>query len=310
MSTPNHARFVVFGEALTDFIRDDGPNWRAIAGGSCWNVARVGAKLGIATGFAGAVSRDVFGQELATLSQQAGLDLRYLQQLDKAPFLAMVTHKHPPQYFFVGDDSADLHFDPAKLPHGWLDAAEIVHFGSISLYRQPLAARLLETATAVKAAGKRICFDPNYRALMDDGYQPILQRMATLADYIKISDEDIAHLFAGMSEDAAIAQLRAWSPAATILLTRGAAGMALISPTGTLQRGVFAVDLADTVGAGDASMGGWMASLLTRPAAAPAVHLAFAAATAATACRHNGAYAPGWGEVEALIDTAGTRKDG
>ncbi|SMC18412.1 fructokinase [Andreprevotia lacus DSM 23236] len=306
----NNARFVVFGEALTDFIREDGPHWRAVAGGSCWNVARVGARLGIATGFAGAVSMDTFGDEIATLSAEAGLDLRYLQRHARAPFLAMVTSKHPPQYFFIGDDSADLHFNPERLPAGWLDDAQIVHFGSISLYRQPLAARLLDTAAAVKAAGKRICFDPNYRALMDSGYRPILQRMVTLADYIKISDEDIAHLFPGVSEGDALAMLRSWAPQASILFTRGAAGMSLLTPTATVERGVYAVEVKDTVGAGDASMGGWMASLLTRPGAALSAHLDFAAATAAAACRHNGAYAPGWAEVEALIAEAGTKNDG
>ena len=58
------ARYVVFGEALTDFIREEADHWRSVAGGSCWNVARVGARLGIATGFAGAVSSDLFGNEI------------------------------------------------------------------------------------------------------------------------------------------------------------------------------------------------------------------------------------------------------
>ena len=60
----NGTRYVVFGEALTDFIREDADHWRSVAGGSCWNVARVGARLGVATGFAGAVSGDVFGDEI------------------------------------------------------------------------------------------------------------------------------------------------------------------------------------------------------------------------------------------------------
>ncbi|WP_256258925.1 PfkB family carbohydrate kinase, partial [Burkholderia ubonensis] len=56
--TTNLPRLVVFGEALTDFIRDDAQHWHSVAGGSCWNVARVGARLGVPTGFAGTVSRD------------------------------------------------------------------------------------------------------------------------------------------------------------------------------------------------------------------------------------------------------------
>lgn len=295
------ARFVVFGEALTDLIREEGAYWRAVAGGSCWNVARVGARLGVPTGFAGAYSRDVFGEELARLTAAAGLDARYTQQYDRSPFLAIVAAKSPPSYFFVGDDSADLHFDPAHLPQDWLDAAEIVHFGSISLVREPLASRLIGIARQVKAAGKRICFDPNHRNLMDDSYQATLRTMAGLADYIKISDEDLGKLFPGQTEQQALSTLRGWAPTADILYTCGGNGISLFSPTGAVERPVFKVEVLDTVGAGDASMGGWMTSVLTRPDATPADHLAFAAATAAIACTQHGAYAATRDEVETLL---------
>jgi fructokinase len=299
MSTP--ARFVVFGEALTDFIREDAQHWRAVAGGSCWNVARAAARLGVATGYGGAVSRDLFGDEIIHLSQEAGLDMRFTQQLDKSPLLAMVVSKHPPQYFFVGDDSADLNFDLARLPAGWLENVEIVHFGCISLVRQPHAARLIAMAERVHAAGKRICFDPNYRKLMDASYRPTLVRMAGLATYIKVSDEDLAGLFPGLNESEVLRQLQAWAPNASILLTRGAAGMRLITSQREIFQPAFPVQVVDTVGAGDASMGGWMCSLLTQPEAPLEAHLAFAAATAAVVCQHSGAYAPLRSEVSAML---------
>src|ERR1700758_4596800 len=92
-------RLIVFGEALTDFIREDDRRWRSAPGGSCWNVARVGARLGVPTGFAGTVSHDVFGDELMRASAQAGLDLRFIRQVERPPLLAMVASRHPPQYF-------------------------------------------------------------------------------------------------------------------------------------------------------------------------------------------------------------------
>ncbi len=162
-----------------------------------------GARLGIATAFAGAVSQDLFGDDLAQASADAGLDRRFLQRVARSPFLAFVASRHPPQYFFVGDDSADLHFDPARLPAGWRQAAQVVHFGSISLVRQPLAARLCEEATQAARAGKRIAFDPNYRDLMrTPGYQEVLAHMLGLATYLKISDEDLAGLFPALDTGA------------------------------------------------------------------------------------------------------------
>ena len=110
-------RVVVFGEALTDLIRqEDGAHWLARPGGAPWNVARVVARLGVATAFAGGVSDDVFGDELVRQSAAAGLDPRFLQRLEHSPLLAVVPSTTPPRYFFVGDDSADLHFDPGCCP--------------------------------------------------------------------------------------------------------------------------------------------------------------------------------------------------
>jgi len=294
-------RFVVFGEALTDFIREGPDRWRSVPGGSCWNVARAAARLGLPTGYAGAVSRDLFGDDLYRLAGEAGLDLRYSQRLVKSPLLALVVSKDPPQYFFVGDDSADLNFDLDALPQGWVDDAEIVHFGCISLVRQPHAARLLALAERVHAAGKRICFDPNYRNLMDGpGYRDTLVRMAWLADYIKASSEDLARLFPGAGQGA-LGELRALAPKAAILLTEGSAGMSLFAEGREVSQPAFSIRVVDTVGAGDASMGGWMASLLGAPEAPLETHVAFAAATAAVVCQHDGAYAPTHAEVEALL---------
>ena len=91
------------------------------------------------------------------------LDLRFLQRYDKSPLLAIVHETQPPKYFFVGDDSADLHFDVSTLPTGWEREVRWAHFGGISLARSPLAERLVALAERLKAGGVRISYDPNYR---------------------------------------------------------------------------------------------------------------------------------------------------
>lgn len=294
--------FVVFGEALTDFIRQPDGQWRAIPGGACWNVARSAARLGVATGYAGAISRDVFGEELRLLTQTAGLDMRYLQQVDKSPLLAMVTSTTPPDYFFVGDDSADLHFDPSRLPKDWLDVARVLHFGCISLTREPLASRLLDIASAAAQRGKRIAFDPNWRKLMEQpSYQPLLHKLLSLSHYVKVSDEDLEKLFPGDAQ--ALATLQSLAPQAEILLTLGADGMRWIKGTEVVAQAIYPVTVIDTVGCGDAAMGGWIASILRQPEAPVASHLCHAAASAALSATHAGAYAATWEEVKTLVGT-------
>ncbi|MEC5162661.1 mannose/cellobiose epimerase-like protein (N-acyl-D-glucosamine 2-epimerase family)/sugar/nucleoside kinase (ribokinase family) [Janthinobacterium sp. CG_S6] len=294
-------RFVSAGEALTDMLRSGADSWSAQVGGSTWNVARVMARLGVPSAFAGAVSRDVFGDALAAANTAAGLDPRFMQQLDKSPLLAIVHHLSPPQYFFVGDDSADLHFDAALLPQGWQGKAQWVHFGGISLARQPLAGKLLALAAELKAAGVKISYDPNFRVLMDEHYDATLRRMTELADVIKVSDEDLEGLFRSADIDAAFATLRGWNPHATYLYTKGARGAALYRDGAVWQAAPPKIDVVDSVGAGDASIGGLLYSLMYRPRHDGGEHLRFAVAAGAGACLAAGATPPDVALVERLF---------
>ena len=293
-------RLVVFGEALTDFVRTGPDSWRSVAGGACWNVARVAATLGVRTGWGGSVGNDLFGREIIDKSTAAGLDLRFAQVVEAPPLLAMVHQLSPPQYFFTG--SADLAFEPAHLPAGWEHACEYAHFGCISLVRQPLGARLVALAESLHAAGVAISFDPNCRNLMDADYPPLFERMAALASTIKLSDEDLRQVYPALAVDDALARVRTHAPRATVLYTRGADGMTALPPDGgRIEQPAFAVAVADTVGAGDACIGGFLASRLQAPGASLETHVRFAAATAAAACTRPGAHAPSRAEVEALL---------
>jgi fructokinase len=302
-------RFVAAGEALTDLITTGPGTWTSQTGGSTWNVARVVARLGIASAFAGAVSRDVFGIELAAANAAAGLDDRFLQQVDRPPLLAVVHERHPPRYFFIGTDSADLHFDPRRLPAGWQEQAAWVHFGGISLARAPLAGTLVALAREAKQRGARISYDPNFRALMDEGYDATLRDMVALADVIKVSDEDLRGLFRHDDPDAAFAALRTLNPAATYLYTQGADGARLIRPDGVWRAAAPGVDVVDTVGAGDASIGALLYSFMTWPEHGGARHLRVAVAAGTAACLAAGAQPAALDVVLALADTVAVQRE-
>jgi fructokinase len=303
--------FVSAGDILTDLVRVPAPDgtpahgdshWRAHPGGAGWNVARAVARLGLPTACVGSLGTDNFSDELWNASVAAGLDMRFMQRVAQPPLLAIVHQTHPPAYYFIGEASADLAFDPAKLPEGWRAHAKWAHFGCISLVRQPLGETLATLAAELRAAGVKISFDPNYRNLMAHGYEPILRRMASLADLIKVSDEDLQMLFPGHSEAEAIAAVRALNPAATLLVTRGAQAASLHTAEGEIIEATPPrVEVADTVGAGDASIGGLLFSLMSTPQRTWQQHLAFALAAGAAACRRPGAHSPTLDEVVALL---------
>jgi len=293
--------FVSAGDILTDLVRTGASEWLSRPGGAGWNVARAVAQLGVRTACVGSLGVDNFSDELWDASVAAGLDMRFMQRVERPPLLAIVHQTHPPAYFFMGENGADLAFDPAKLPEGWMSHVKWAHFGCISLVRQPLGDTLATLAAQLRERGVKISFDPNYRNLMAHGYEPTLRKMAALADLIKVSDEDLGLLFK-TSETDALAQLRAMNPKATVLVTRGSEKATLIEGDTIIEAQPPRVEVADTVGAGDASIGGLLFSLMTAPQRGWPEHLAFALAAGAAACRHAGAHSPSLDEVVALLE--------
>jgi len=296
-------QFVAAGEALTDLIvaGEGHAQWRSQTGGSTWNVARAMARLGVPSAFAGAISEDVFGDALRDASANADLDLRFLQRYPKAPLLAIVHRTDPPAYFFIGDDSADLHFDAARLPDGWQRHCRWAHFGGISLAREPLAGKLVALAEQLKRDGVGISYDPNFRALMDERYDATLRRMTELADVIKVSEEDLEGLFRSPDTDAALATLRSWNPGATVLYTKGAQGASLLVGDEQWHAAAPRIAVVDTVGAGDASIAALVYSLLHHSAYGAPEHVRFAVAAGAAACQQAGATPPSVADITALL---------
>ena len=130
---------VSFGEALTDMIREDDERWRAMPGGAAWNVARALRALGLPATFAGAISRDALGDQLFDAGQVTALDPRYIQRVQRSPLLAMVYQRTPPQYFFIGEDSADRSGDRSAAAGGFGRAHNIIgkgDFGGAGLDRR------------------------------------------------------------------------------------------------------------------------------------------------------------------------------
>jgi fructokinase len=296
--------FVAAGEALTDLVVQDAAqqHWTSLTGGSTWNVARTMARLEVPSAFAGAISKDVFGDALWQASEAAQLDMRFLQRHDRAPLLAVVHRTDPPAYFFIGDDSADLHFDAAQLPEGWRAHCKWVHFGGISLARQPLAGKLVALAGQLKRDGVRISYDPNYRLLMDASYDATLRRMTELADVVKVSEEDLEGLFRTKDIDGAFATLRSWNPAATYLYTKGGDGASLHVGEQSWSQPAPKITVVDTVGAGDASIAALAWSMMHQADATPLQHLQFSVAAGAAACLGQGASPPSLADIRNLTN--------
>ncbi len=153
-------------------------------------------------------------------------------------------------------------------------------------------------AESLKAQGVTISYDPNYRQGMDNRYDDTLERMARLADVIKVSDEDLCGLFRSPSPHVGLGQLAAWNPQAKLLCTHGAQGATLYQGTQEWSARALAVEVVDTVGTGDAAMAGFIHACLHQEP--EETQLRCAVAAGAAACLQAGARAPSLAEMRAL----------
>jgi fructokinase len=162
--------------------------------------------------------------------------------------------------------------------------------------------------------GCLLSLDPNVRPSLiahADAYRRTLDRAFRAADILKVSTEDLKWLMPGCSPESAAAQLLALGPA-LVIVTLGRDGCYALTPAGAIRVPALRVDVADTVGAGDAFSSGLLASLAVfgltsrrpleqaRPAAVEEA-LEFATATAALTCTRAGADPPRRYEVERFL---------
>jgi fructokinase len=245
------------GDALIDFVpvkaADGRDAVRPAVGGSCLNVAVGIARLGVAAGFVGGLSTDLFGRMIADHATASDVDLTYATRSAHQTTLAFVRIVDgESQYAFYDAETAAAHWSYRRsaIP---FDAVKAVHVGSTTLVHEQGAAE----AAALIADAKRtatISFDPNCRPnLVDDqdAYRVRMSAFAGSADIIKMSDVDFNYLY---GDDAYTERANAMlaGGANLIVITRGTKGaMAWHRESGAIEVGAPVATVVDTIGAGD-----------------------------------------------------------
>jgi len=253
--------YLVCGEALFDFFSEEDASgqaskvtYKAIAGGSPFNVAVGLRRLGVEAGLFGGLSSDFLGRRLLHVLRDEGVSERFLVEFAAPTTLSMVAvgADGSPQYNFRGEGCADRLLEVAHLPVLG-DEVRGLHVGSFSLVVQPIGDTLL--ALVKRESGKRlISLDPNVRLNPQPDIQLWRDRVAELArhaDLIKVSDEDLHLLYPGQSPESV---LQGWLQhrCQLVFLTRGGDGASVFSRQhGTWSQPAQRVVMADTVGAGD-----------------------------------------------------------
>jgi len=253
----------VMGEALIDIIvSPQGEVTAAAIGGAPLNTARTLARLDIPVSFLGGVSTDAFGRRIMRMLESDGVGYSLGQPMDAPTTLAIaeLDDGGAASYRFVFDGTSATLVHPAEAVDVIGKDCSIVHVGTLALVLQPLADATKAVVESAPAS-RIVMVDPNCRPAVMTGSAVFEQALAAVlarADVVKVSGDDLAFLYPGERPSTAAEQIHMRS-GATVLFTDGANSVEVICAEGKQVLDVPSVSVVDTVGAGDAFSGGFLA---------------------------------------------------
>jgi fructokinase len=302
--------FVVVGEALVDLVGQRGSRTLvAHPGGSPANVALGLARLGDQVALITRLGQDSLGEMVAAHLKASGV------RVDAGPgagartslAVASLAAGVAAYDFRIEWDIGDL----APLPV----ETRCVHTGSLATALAPGAAHVTSLLERERERGRvTISYDPNVRPALlgsPEEARPGIEHLVALSDVVKVSDEDLHWLYPDRrDEDVARDWLAPGAP--LVVVTRGGEGVFAVTAHLELDRPATAIDLVDTVGAGDSFTAGLLDGLGRADLVGGARREALAridesslisvldeaSLIASITCSRPGADPPTWAEVE------------
>ena len=253
---------LVGGEALYDLVQGADDDLHGHPGGAPYNTARTIGRLEQPAAYLGRLSSDRFGRRLEALLADDGVALDCVVPTDDPTTLALVE---------VDDDGvARYRFYergtsvPGLTPELALDVlpeqVDVLFVGALGLALEPVATAL-EAVVERLAPSALVAVDPNCRPwVIDDAdaYRERIHRVLRRAHVVKVSEEDVEYLEPERSAVEGVRALIEHGPSVG-LLTRGPNGALVITRTAEVAVPAPRAKVVDTIGAGDAFGGGFLA---------------------------------------------------
>lgn len=240
---------LVVGESLVDVV--DG---REHPGGSPLNVAVGLGRLGVDVTLATALGDDASGGAVRAHLAASHVTTQATPTDHTSSARATLDAAGAATYSF------DIAWDPGRIEPPRDVVA--VHTGSIAAVLAPGANEVLRVVERLQPTAI-VSVDPNIRAdLIADRADAIdrIERLVSVADLVKASDEDLAWLFPD-EEPYAVAERWLADGRSLVVVTRGGDGASAHARCGRLDVPAEPAIVVDTVGAGDAFVSGLLAGL-------------------------------------------------
>lgn len=261
------------GEALVDLICErpvrslaDADSFTPHFGGALANVAVAASRAGAESGLAGAAGDDEWGRWLAERLEREGVDLRFFELMEgeQTPIaFASFDETGDPSFQIYGDAVAVAVESVAPRIDEAIAAASALVFSSTTLATAGERAVTLRARELALERGARICFDPNIRPNRWGGQvapAADASRELIAGSFLVRANRDEAIAIAGVDDPREAAGWIAAQGTEIAVVTLGAEG-AVIRGACEAELPAPQVEVASTLGAGDALMGTLAAGL-------------------------------------------------
>jgi fructokinase len=251
--------FVVVGEALIDLVgQRGGRTFVAHPGGSPANVALGLARLGDPVTLLTRLGPDVFGEMITSHLHGSGVhvDGGRAENTETSLAVATLAAGVATYDFRIDWDIAELEPLPIE--------TRCLHTGSLATVLEPGRAQVEHLMEREHERGRvTISYDPNVRPALlgtPERARPGIEHLVTLSDVVKVSDEDLHWLYPDRADEEVARDWLGRGPV-LVVVTRGGAGVYAVTGDLELRRPATAIDLVDTVGAGDSFTAGLLDGL-------------------------------------------------
>jgi fructokinase len=307
MSAPD-GTVVVTGEALIDLVLAQDGSLDGHPGGGPYNVARTIGRLEQPVAYLGRVSTDGFGRRLLLELEADGVDLESIVATDAPTTLALAELDDAGaaryEFYDTGTSAPGLTLEAASA--AFPERVGMFYLGTLGLVFEPMATTL-EALVARIGDETLVALDPNCRPTMlpdPAAFRGRLARLLTRTDVVKASEEDLAWIDPGTDPVTAARRLLSHDDAVA-LVTLGGDGALAVTAKEAVEVRAPKVEVVDTIGAGDAFMGAFLAHWRGRGLGRSDLHLldeleqaaTFACRVAAITCSRAGADPPRLAEL-------------
>jgi fructokinase len=258
---------IVAGEGLIDLVVQPDGGVTAVPGGGPFNTARAIGRLGGEVAFLGVLSTDRFGGRLRDALADDGVGLAMTVTSDEPTTLAIaeVDDHGSVTYTFHTAETAAPELTVEAVAAALATRPAAFHFGSLGLVLEPMASALTAGITAIDDR-TLVMLDPNCRPALIRDRKAWLDRIDAVlarADVVKLSVVDLACLEPGIEPATAARRLLDRGPTVA-LLTDGPRDVRVMTREAAFDVPVPPVQLVDTIGAGDAFGGAFLARWIER----------------------------------------------